>query len=260
MARARKSTRRPRRRAAGKRVARKSKRSLPKESAVIQETIELSDLGSATTQALVFNLSQFTRASALAPNFRWYKAMKVEWGIEPLFNTFQDGVTGDTMPYLYKLMDRTQNSLNMNLQDFQASGCKPIKLISKKSYSYVPNWCSPGLTSIGTNTGGDQVTKIFSQGLKAQYSYLASPDDSSIAPNQSYFITPLDTRNPPPANDFMAGINVNQVTYNGMDIYIDQNTNVGVETVARLTCTVTWHFKGAKFNHYIRDPVPKTTV
>ena len=222
--------------------------------ATIQETIKFEDLTSSTNLALVFNLSQFARASELARNFRWYKAAKVSWTLEPLFNSFIDtSATTDTIPYLYKLMDRTQDNLSMTLADFQASGAKPSKLTSKKVLTYVPNWCSPGLTSY-LSTPTNPLSGINSQGLKAEFAYLASPDDSNLAADIPQYMTPLDTRDPTiPTNTAMVAINVNQVTYNGMDIYIDQATNQGEPIVARLIATVTWLFKDPKFHGFVRE-------
>jgi len=254
--RARKSTRRPRRRAAGKRVARKSKRSSTSQYATIKETIEFADLTPNSSNKLAFNLSQFTRASALAPNFRWYKAAKVEWSLEPLYNTFTDGVGTDSVPFLYQVMNRTQDSLNINLHDIQGMGAKPIKLTGKKVKSYVPNWCSSGLTTYTVNPSTQAMTGMTAQGLRAQYSYLATPQDYNLAPDIPQSMVPIDPRNPVPAGSGMNTISVNQVLYNGHYVWIDQYLSGGTDAVCRCTATVTWHFKDPKYNAFVRDPVP----
>jgi len=162
------------------------------------------------------------------------------------------------MPYLYKIMDRTQDALNMTLGDIQGTGAKPIKLTSKKVFKFVPNWCSSGLTTytIG-NLPNQGLVGSTSMGLRAQYAWLATPNNSSLAPNIGYGLVPIDTRDPVSGQQTgMNTINCNQVCYNGMDVYIDQNINVGNPTVARLIATVTWQFKDPKFNAFVRDPPP----
>lgn len=258
----------PRRRVAGKRVARKSK--APSQYATITETIEYTDITSQSQRALVFNLSEFVRAGKVATCFRWYKASKVVWNISPLFNTFADGgAGGDTVPYMYRLMDRTQDNLGMNLADIQATGARPEKLSSAKVISYTPNWCSPGLLTytsaiVPNSGGGTAITGNTQQGMKAQYSWLAAPNDNTLASGVPQYIVPIDPRDPPliPPAPFngMHAVNTNQVCYNGMDIFIDQQANAGEQTVARITATVTWQFKDPKFHTFVRDPEPPATT
>jgi len=251
-----------RRRAPAKRitsaVTRRGKKSTARQYATIQETIEVSPLYSGVNNSLVFNLMQFERASAVAQNFRWYKATKVIWTLEPLFTVYQDGVGGDTVPYIYKIMDRTQDSLAMNLTDLQASGCRPIKLTSTKVFSYTPNWCSPGLTTFTRDSVTGAYVGGTVQGMRAQYAWLAAPHGNGFttAPNVPSFIIPSDTRNPIPATSGFDAVETNQVCYNGMDLYLDQATNVGEERVCKMTCTVHWEFKDPKFNGFVRDPPP----
>jgi len=136
--------RRVARRKAGKRVA---KRSGTSQYAKITETYAFTDINPGLNYNFDFNLSQFIRASQLAPNFKWYKAAKVTWTIEPLYNTFQDGTAGTevTMPYYYSVMNRTQDNSQLLLTDFQAMGCKPKKMISKQVKKNRQNWFSGGL-------------------------------------------------------------------------------------------------------------------
>jgi len=257
-------SRKPRRRVAGKRVARKGKKgSKVTQYATITETIALPTLSPNVTVAYGFNLSQFRRASVLAPSFKWYKAAKVTYTMEPLYNTFQDGVTGNEVsaPYLYQLMNRTQDSRPKSLVDLQACGVKPQKFTSKKVITYTPNWCSPGLTTF-TKTLDGVFTGGTNQGLKAQYSYLACPDDSNKAPDIGQGIVPLDPR----ALDLtvqtgMYTINANQVEYNGHLIYLDQLVPTGDDQpCCRIVATVTWLFKDPNFSAFIRDPEPVKAI
>lgn len=243
----------------------RARKGLAKQYATIEETVEYDDFTNGINYPLTFSLNQFDRASKLATNFRWYKAVKVVWSLEPLFNTFSDSSTsGDTIPYLYKIMDRTQDNLSMNLLDFQASGCKPIKLTSKKVMSYTPNWCSAGLTTF-TNAPAGGITNMTSQGLRAQYTWLASPHSNiGMADTLPDFISPLDPRPTIPSTSGMNSVATNCVAYNGMDILLDQAQNVGTLKVCRCVATVTWQFKDPKHNGYVREfvtpIVPKYTI
>jgi len=211
----------------------------------IKETVEFTDLNPNLGYNFNFNLSQFRRASNLAPNFKFYKASLVEWTIEPLYNTFQDGTTGGeiTIPYVYMTMNRTQDSTGIQLADIQAMGAKPKKLTTKMVIKYKPNWCSPGLGALIKNQQA-QIVGSTNYGVKAQYSYLASPDtnpglntaqfqDPAVAPSAAFPNYPVMNQN-----------NVNQVVYNGHTVWVDQEIPTGtLQAVARVTCTVNWEFK-----------------
>jgi len=260
MVRARRGRRAPpRRRAAGKRVARKGKRSAPaKQYATIQETVAFTNMTAGVDYSYDFNLSQFRRATDLSTNFKWYKATKVIWTLEPLYNTFQDGVTGNEIsaPYLYNVMNRIQDSRLHTLLDFQAMGCRPQKFTSKKVISYTPNWCSSGLTTFTKDLSGNYLGGT-SQGLKAQYSYLACPDDRNKATDVGQGLVPNDPRLPIiTVHTGMNTINANQVVYNGHLMFIDQFVSTDEQPVARMTCTVTWLFKDPNFTNFERDPEP----
>jgi len=216
------------------------------QMARIKETVEFVDLSPNLGYNFNFNLSQFRRASTLAPSFKFYKATLVEWTIEPLYNTFQDGTTGGevTVPYIYMTMNRTQDSTGIGLSDIQAMGAKPKKLTSKMVIKYKPNWCSPGLGqyTIQPALVGDPVINIRQQGLKAQYSMLACPDSN---PGQN-IASNFSPQPPPnlPINTGNAEVNANQVVYNGHTVWVDQEIPTGVlQSVARVTCTVHWSFK-----------------
>jgi len=241
-----------------KKAKRKSSKMMKaKQFATINETCEFKDLEPNTSLALCFDLAKFPRAGQVATNFKWYKATKVTWTMTPLFNLYADN-GGDTTPYLYTVMNRTQDSLLVNLADIQAQGAKPQKLIGTKVKSYVPNWCSPGLTTFTKDLSGGFITGATQQGLRCNYGWLASPDSVNLAPSIGSFITPIDPREPPPvpAAAGMNSVNANQVLYNGHYIFIDQTNVTGVTTVARLTANVTWEFKDPKFHAFVRDPVP----
>lgn len=212
--------------------------------ATIKETVEFTDLNPNLGYNFNFNLSQFIRASALAPNFKWYKAAQVEWTMEALYNTFQDGTTGSevTIPYVYQTMNRTQDSTGINLKDMQAMGSKPRKLTGKSVTKYVPNWCSPGLSTYANNPSGGSIARFTQMGMKAQYSYLASPDVDPGSQNLPSYIVPAFPAGT--GQDGMNAVNANQVTYSGHTVFVDQVVPTGVlQPCARIVCTVTWLFK-----------------
>lgn len=220
------------------------------QMARIKETVGFLDILPNTGYNFNFNLSQFRRALQLAPNFKWYKPVKVEWQIEPLYNTFQDGNAGTeiTVPYIYMTMNRTQDRTGISLEDIQAMGAKPQKLIGKKTIAYRPNWCSPGLNTyanvvVSTPTGvTNAITRFTNLGLRANYDWVASPvqlNTPAEDPNLPKYIVPALPFGT--GQDDMNAVNCSQVIYNGHTVWVEQVNNT--QRVARVTCTVHWVFK-----------------
>lgn len=254
--------RRARKQRKGRKGARKSR--IPRsirvstQMASIKETIEVEALLPNTPYGLSFSLSQFARASSLAPFFRWYKAKSVDWQFEPSFNTFQvqaTGTGGTQVPYLYTTMNRNQLGVTgvASLNDFLAVGAKPIKFTNKQSRKFKPNWCSPGLLAVGS-VAPNTTNTITMQGYTPNYGWLSSPNSPAITNGFGYLQTPLapSIQYVPPGSSAaaMVGNVANQTLYNGMVCYVEQVGNLGGVQVARLTCTVTWEFK---------DPCNNTT-
>jgi len=245
-------------RALGRRAGRRSGRGAvsgrtKSQTARITETIEIIDLNPNTSYANAFSLSQFARASSIAPFFRWYKATKVTYQYEPLYNTFQEGGGPSvSAPYFYSLMNRTQDSHVTTLNDIQACGAKPIKLTRMLTKSYRPNWCSPGLITYGTAVATQGVSPamvgLYNNGLKAEYGWLQSPNSVDVN-GTGVQIAPFPSADQAvpggsnPAVPIMAINNTNQVMYNGHDVFIDQQNAPQATVVCRLTCTVEWAFK-----------------
>jgi len=227
---------------------RKSLMGLGNQMAKIQETVEFTDMTADQVYNFTFNLSQFQRASALAPNFKWYKAAKVEWRIDALFNTYQEGVSG-TVPYLYQVMNRTQSAQPLNIQDIQAQGAKPRKFVGQHKIMYRPNWCVIGALQTQPVAGAGSLvaaTPIYANGLKATYDWITSPEgnpgQNKTASNPLAFY-PI---NPTPgfAGVSQSVVNApNQTVYNGHTVFIDQLVPLPAIPVGRVTCTVTWVFK-----------------
>jgi len=126
-------------------------------------------------------------------------------------------------------------------------GCKPKKMISKQVIKYRPNWCSGGLNLqyYDTLTGTYEATPQL--GLKAQYSWLASPKRAITTTNNSDVIFPLPPTTqvaPPGITPGMAAVFTNAVVYNGHSVFIDQGVNTGsLQPCGKVTCTVDWLFK-----------------
>lgn len=256
------AVRKPRRRVGGKRVARKR---IPRtiatnQSAIIKETRAYAPILSNNGYAFTFKLNDFLRASQLAPNFKWYRAVKVEWVMTPLYNVFQDGLVGNeiSQPYIYQTMNRTQDALGFSLADIQAMGIKPLKLNSLYKMSYKPNWCSGGLTTYRNAPDQPAIPIVANThlGLKAEYGYLPCPNNAINAVDIPQYLSPLDPVNPPVVNQGMTSINTNDVVYNGHRLFCQQYNGTGDgQPVAQLTCTVTWVFKDPNNSFVVREPL-----
>jgi len=206
-----------------------------------------------------FSLNQFPRASAVAPNFKWYRAVKVEWEYLPIFNTFQEeatvgSLTGYGVPYLYMLMNRTQDSYSpsVNAVDQQAwiesSGARPRTLSSKKVFTYKPNWCSSGLlTNVVTQGTPNQIASIAPQGLKKEFGWLACPNKPILANGQILpgIIQPVSDTDQLLTNSSQVAVTTNNVVYNGHDIFVQQTNAAENTSVASAILTVHWEFKDA---------------
>lgn len=223
----------------------------PKSStqmARITETIEFNNISPNVVQSLTFNIGLFERARVLATNFRWVKPTRVTWELKPQFNVYQSGVGANTVPYVYTIMNRTQDSSFMTLNDLLTQGARPVKLTSLKKLSYKPNWCSPGLlvqnvVALPGGFGG-ALNNIVVQGLKPEYGWCQCPN-LTTQPNT---VTPLASFIAPPSsqavNTSVANL-TSGVRYNGHQIYIDQLSATST-TGFRLVCKVDWAFKDPK--------------
>jgi len=219
----------------------------PSQMARISETIEFKNIAPNFVQSLTFSLGLFERARTLATNFRWVKPTKVTWAIEPQYNVYQSGPGSSTVPYVYTIMNRTQDSSYMTLNDLLTQGARPVKLTNLKKTTYRPNWCSPGLivqNIVPTTSFGGMVNNVVVAGLQAQYGWVQCPD----AVGNPSFVTPLfvpSTVGPQPVNTPVANM-ASSVIYNGHQIYIDQQTSLATTPTFRLTCKVDWSFKDPK--------------
>jgi len=234
------------------------------QTCFIKETIQFVDFLPNESYYNGFNLAQFARAAAIAPNFRWYKATRCEWSYEPIYNTYQVGLAATPVspgvPYFYSARNPTQDAHQYTLNDIQAQGSKPRKFTSRIKISYVPNWCSGGLTIQGQVN--NSVVGIRHMGLKAEKSWLECPNTPTVvngsSPNLVVIPSTIDGNsfNPqtgltPQTTQIMA----DQVMYNGHDIFIDQANGINTNRVCRCTVTVHWAFKGP--NNYDNQAVSR---
>jgi hypothetical protein len=219
------------------------------------ETIQFEDLLPNTMYHNTFALGQFTRALQIAPLFQWYKAAKVTWTYEPLYNLFGQDAAALSKPYLYVQMNRSQEdghatyppntSAPLTLGNLQGAGAQPVALAATRKVSYVPNWCSPGLCAVSTPSPG-VVTGVHSQGLQKQFGWLATPDWSFL----NYINSTPSLSNDVERINYSLTTNsitdnTNGVVYNGHLSYLDQEVH-GSAKIARVTLTVVWEFKDAK--------------
>lgn len=247
----RRAPRKPRRKIVKRRPRRVPRALVPKKQmAQIVETIEFNRLSPNFVQACTFSIGQFQRASALAANFRWYKPLKVTWKIEPQYGTYQASTGGVTVPYLYTLMNRTQDSSFMTLSDLLTNGCRPVKLVGSKSLTYKPNWCAPALIAANTvplvGQFGGVVNQLAMAGMTSHYGWLQAPNNAT---SRGAAITPLFTHGFAPGAITNTTVSNNPCTtlFNGHQYYIEQQVPVvGSTPVYRITCTVVWAFKDPK--------------
>jgi len=220
------------------------------QMAKIVETIEFNQVAPNLTQSCVFNISQFERARTLATNFRWYKPTSVTWTIEPQFNVYQSGVTNPTVPYIYTIMNRTQDSSFITLNDMLTQGAKPRKLIGPYKVTYRPNWCSPGLmvTNVVSIPGqfGGALNNVFVQGLKPEYGWLQAPNLLNSYVQTPAVITPIQVANATVSNSPVSN-QAGTTYFNGHQFYIEQGVpSTQLIPAYKITCQVHWSFKDPK--------------
>ena len=255
----------------GRRVRKRSNLSPANQRATIVETLEYQDLLANTPYQQTFSLANFYRATTLAPNFQFYRAKSVKWEYMPLYNTFQENVSGVAVvskPQIYTIMNRDQDSrwtsfsTGNALYSLQSAGANPRAFTNNQVIKYKPNWCSPGLqaltyTSI-PGTGLAAVTNSVQMGLKKQFGWLSTPDKDMY---NSYFINPVKGE----SNIYVAPLSAStppivagNVLYNGHNLYIEQENNADNVPVCKVVVSVEWEFKGGK-NLYNANPVGKVT-
>lgn len=239
------------------------------QSCRIVETIGFEDMSGNHAYAAIFNLGEFPRASTLAPHFQWYKATQVKWTYTPLFNVFDDGAGQASKPYMYTMMNRSQQSATTgtHISDFQAAGARPLALTTTKQISYKPNWCQIANQAIRTTPSVGQ--DFASVGLTPNYGWLATPQSSVVIPSDArttdtgtYLLENPSPAGVPPGAPYILPFNLrNNVIYNGHLTFLDQTFvgNAPTNAIAKITCQVTWVFKGAKNSLPHNNPTQSVT-
>ena len=214
------------------------------QSASIVETIQFPDVSSNTSYAYIFDLAQFDRARTLAPQFQYYKPAKVTWTYECLYNTFQEG-SNYAKPYMFSSMDRTQQLTASSLGALQHAGARSVAFTKTQTISYVPNWVSPGAVALAKDGQGN-VSSVYAQGYKKEYGWVNCPTrtlGSGAGPDEVYDVLYNASVGQPLG---IATAN-NMCYFNGHRMWIDQTPATTANVIARVTCTVHWLFKGAKY-------------
>ena len=262
----------PRRRKA--KIARSLK--LKSQMATITESYEYLPLAVNSLTNCVFQLSQFPRASTVAACYKWYKPLSVTWEFTPYFNTFQAGSTGytATCPTFYSYMNRTQDGNEpigapQQLAYVLSTGAKPRMFNKKMVIKYRPNWCSPGLASVGVNPVTGAVQAFRQQGLKCEYAWLASPNQVPKGISGSvYAVLPQALElpllnptvaefDPTPLANLQVNAFANATIYNGHNVLVSQDRAGLDNLICDVRVTVKWAFKDPNPQFYdfeVRDP------
>lgn len=124
-----------------RRIPRAPRRATVAEWATLTEN-KPSTLLNANTMYQSYNLtlSQFARASAVAKGYQLYRIKRVMIKLSPLADTFIAG-SGQQVPYLYYMIDRTKNLAAANTQTaLKRCGAIPRRFDEKiVSFSYTPS-------------------------------------------------------------------------------------------------------------------------
>lgn len=244
--------------------------------ASVTESFEFAPIQVNQIAQCVFQLSQFPRAGTVAACYKWYKPVSVTWEFTPYFTVYQSGssLAQATCPTFYSYMNRTQDgaqpaSIQDQLSYVLSTGAKPRMFNKKITMKYRPNWCSPGLISIGQANG--IVNEITQQGLKCQYDWLASPNAVQKAIPTSQFqsrptavfqdvLNPVTGEfEPVPGADIQVGSLNNGTLFNGHNVLISQDRTGTDNLICDVRVTVKWAFKDPNpqfYNFIVRAPHP----
>ena len=213
------------------------------------ETRDYGTINANVGQAYTFTLGLFPRAYAMATLFSFYKAVKVIWIYEPLFNTFQDTAGGAGKPYIVTAMNRQQEQLALGYRNLISAGGRPTPLAAVKKITYKPNWCSPGVSYYTGNFSTGDISALQSTGLQKQFDWIATPATTPIgAFNPGSGDNTQSVINDTTGTGQSFPMNLNNVTYNGHVSHIFQDGALN-SPICRVTCQVHWVFKGAKNNY-----------
>lgn len=206
-----------------------------KDRASCVTSVEFDDLNLLTSYATQFDIMSFDRALSLAAQFQFYRATKVEYIYEPLFNTYQEGAGGISIPYLYYSMNRKGAETQIASKEaLMRRGAVPIKFTKRIEIGYKPN------TLMGT-VAGHQISPGSNDSILHQgWSYTPVYDkwqSTEVLTTGSFQVAPAA------ANTDITRAYARPTTYYGHDFFIDQHAGDGDKFAGKLTARVHWEFK-----------------
>jgi len=114
-----------------------------KQYARVVEVVPFTQPTANTDVNYQFNISQFSRAAAVAKNFKFYRAKRVVWTMLPEFNVFQAGSAAQSMTQISMIMNRTGDSTQWTEVEYDAQGAVPRTFAKKRVVAYKPNLTQP---------------------------------------------------------------------------------------------------------------------
>jgi len=189
-----------------------------------------------------FGLYQFPRALALSQSFKYFRPRSVEWVYNNEYNTYQDGDTGvtPTIPYVWKIMNRTGDQTVWSAAQYEQMGVVKAKFTKPLVIKYKPNL----VQSVQVQpTGSIPVTgyppaaaaKFFSVGSRPLFNQWIATTIHSIDTQLNDINPDLLYQNSPYPN------------FHGHSVRFDQVVTGVSERLGTLECRVVWEFK---------DPLP----
>ena len=120
-----------------------------KQYAKCVEAIPITPIAANTDYNYQFDISLFVRASAIAKNFKFYRAKRCVWTYLPEYNTFQSQVGTNTIPQMSFIMNRTGDNTLWTPAEYDAQGAVPKLFAKKRVIAYKPNLVQPFNVSLG---------------------------------------------------------------------------------------------------------------
>lgn len=225
----RRPVRRPRR------SAQTSGRIQTKQYARCVESVMFTQVSANTDTNYQFDISLFVRASAVAKNFKFYRAKRVVWTYIPEYNTFQSQVGNSTAPQMSMIMNRTGDNTAWTPAEYDAQGAVPKLFTSQRVIAYKPNLCQPFNVTLGA----------------------VSPDPGGLVPTTGILgNTPVYNRwigtggyslesNSPGPTEII--IRSDKTPYYGHACYWYVTSVGNTQPIASVFCEVEWEFKDPLF-------------
>jgi len=240
--------------------------------ATLQETLFPGNGSGITANAYLlrtFSLWQFPRALAIAQNYKFYRAVEVQYKYTPNWINFQEDLANlnPTLPQMFTVMNRTQDlfvpaTQSTQVQYMVSQGATPRAFKGDIVLKYKPNWTTSGLVAFTQGASGVAQTQTI--GAKASYGWLPSPTNTGgqyIEPTQAnlemkYAQGALPSMVISPGEPAF-------VTYNGHAELFTQSIQgqPAVPTIGIVEITVKWEFKGPSGQFLVpREPAPEVVA